>query len=247
MTAVEEVNERVTNLATTQRQDSHELYVRDEDVQDGQALLRAQISLLMRKRRYFYSMASSYEREAVYAQQAWSRSKDMSTAIEAFIRAQEACITTLEAQTRALFRELVRTKDVGHQDRPADASSNYDQMIHTFADRQAENKRKLDDNSMNNQTQQQPYKRPYKKDYPKLKNKNCGNQAKNGEARASAYAVGNAGTYPYSNVIMGTSLLNNRYAPILFDTSADRSFVSTAFSSLIDIVPTTLDIIMNAN
>ncbi|GJR22013.1 putative reverse transcriptase domain-containing protein [Tanacetum coccineum] len=40
---------------------------------------------------------------------------------------------------------------------------------------------------------------------------------------------------------MGTFLLNNRYASILFDTSADRSFVSTAFSSLIDIIPTTLD------
>ncbi|GJV91910.1 putative reverse transcriptase domain-containing protein [Tanacetum coccineum] len=40
---------------------------------------------------------------------------------------------------------------------------------------------------------------------------------------------------------MGMFLLNNRYASILFDTSADRSFVSTAFSSLIDIIPTTLD------
>ncbi|GJR79078.1 putative reverse transcriptase domain-containing protein [Tanacetum coccineum] len=33
----------------------------------------------------------------------------------------------------------------------------------------------------------------------------------------------------------------NRYASILFDIGADRSFVSTAFSSLIDITPTTLD------
>ncbi|GKA63494.1 putative reverse transcriptase domain-containing protein [Tanacetum coccineum] len=40
---------------------------------------------------------------------------------------------------------------------------------------------------------------------------------------------------------MGTFLLNNCYALILFDTGAERSFVSTAFSSLIDIVPTTLD------
>ncbi|GJS05330.1 putative reverse transcriptase domain-containing protein [Tanacetum coccineum] len=39
----------------------------------------------------------------------------------------------------------------------------------------------------------------------------------------------------------GTYLLNNRYASILFDTGADRSFISTAFSSLIDIIPTTLD------
>ncbi|GKA65865.1 putative reverse transcriptase domain-containing protein, partial [Tanacetum coccineum] len=81
----------------------------------------------------------------------------------------------------------------------------------------------------------------YKKDYPKLKNKNHGNQAGNGKARTRAYAVGNTGTNPDSNVITGTFLLNNRYASILFDTGADRSFVSTASSSLIYIVLTTLD------
>ncbi|GJY03574.1 putative reverse transcriptase domain-containing protein [Tanacetum coccineum] len=75
----------------------------------------------------------------------------------------------------------------------------------------------------------------------KLKNKNQGNQAGNGNAVARAYGVGNAGTNPNSNVVMGTFLLNNRYSLILFDTGADRSFVSTAFSSLIDIIPTTLD------
>ncbi|GKB39748.1 putative reverse transcriptase domain-containing protein [Tanacetum coccineum] len=42
----------------------------------------------------------------------------------------------------------------------------------------------------------------YKKDYPKLKNKNRGNQAGNGEAWARAYAVGNAGTNSDSNVVM---------------------------------------------
>ncbi|GKC69856.1 putative reverse transcriptase domain-containing protein, partial [Tanacetum coccineum] len=36
-------------------------------------------------------------------------------------------------------------------------------------------------------------------------------------------------------------LLNNRYASILFDTGADRSFISTAFSSLINITPTPLE------
>ncbi|GKD26015.1 putative reverse transcriptase domain-containing protein, partial [Tanacetum coccineum] len=39
---------------------------------------------------------------------------------------------------------------------------------------------------------------------------------------------------------MGTFLLNNRYAIILFDTGADRSFVSNTFSDLINITPTTL-------
>ncbi|GJT50807.1 putative reverse transcriptase domain-containing protein [Tanacetum coccineum] len=68
-----------------------------------------------------------------------------------------------------------------------------------------------------------------------------GNRAGNGNAVARAYVVGSAGTNPNSNVVMGMFLLNNHYASILFDTGADRSFISTAFSSLIDIIPTTLD------
>ncbi|GKC18421.1 reverse transcriptase domain-containing protein [Tanacetum coccineum] len=71
----------------------------------------------------------------------------------------------------------------------------------------------------------------FKREWRKLKNKNRCNQGKNGNAPAKVYAVGNAGTNPDSNVITGTFLLNNRYASILFDTGADRSFVSTAFSS----------------
>ncbi|GKD32781.1 putative reverse transcriptase domain-containing protein [Tanacetum coccineum] len=81
----------------------------------------------------------------------------------------------------------------------------------------------------------------FKRDCPKLKNRNYGNQGGNGNAPAKVYAVGNAGTNPDSNVVTSMFLLNNRYASILFDTGADRSFVSTTFSSLIDITPTTLD------
>ncbi|GJW95222.1 putative reverse transcriptase domain-containing protein [Tanacetum coccineum] len=81
----------------------------------------------------------------------------------------------------------------------------------------------------------------FKRDCPKLKNGNRGNQRGNDNAPAKVYVVGNAGTNPDSNVVTGTFLLNDRYASILFDTGADRSFVSTTFSSLIDITPTTLD------
>nr|GFB71757.1 hypothetical protein [Tanacetum cinerariifolium] len=81
----------------------------------------------------------------------------------------------------------------------------------------------------------------YKSDCPKLKNGNQGNRAGNGNDVAKVYAVGTARTNPNSNVFTGTFLLNNRYASVLFDTYTDRSFVSTAFSSLIDIIPTTLD------
>ncbi|GJZ07000.1 putative reverse transcriptase domain-containing protein [Tanacetum coccineum] len=55
------------------------------------------------------------------------------------------------------------------------------------------------------------------------------------------YAIGGGGSNPDSNVVMGTFLLNNRYASMLFDLGADRSFVSTTFSALLDVVPFTLD------
>nr|GEV96869.1 hypothetical protein [Tanacetum cinerariifolium] len=78
---------------------------------------------------------------------------------------------------------------------------------------------------------------------PKLKNNNNnrGNQVRTGNVQARVYAVGNAGTNLDANTVMGTFLLNNCYASVLFDTGADRSFVSTAFSSQFDIAPTVLD------
>ncbi|GJR51765.1 putative reverse transcriptase domain-containing protein [Tanacetum coccineum] len=45
----------------------------------------------------------------------------------------------------------------------------------------------------------------YKKDYPKLKNRNQGNQARNGNIVARSYVVGTAGTNPNSNVITDKS------------------------------------------
>nr|GEV42737.1 putative reverse transcriptase domain-containing protein [Tanacetum cinerariifolium] len=54
-------------------------------------------------------------------------------------------------------------------------------------------------------------------------------------------AYGRTGTDPDANVVTGTFLLNNRYASILFDTGADRSFVSTTFSTQINVMPSTLD------
>ncbi|GJS73761.1 putative reverse transcriptase domain-containing protein [Tanacetum coccineum] len=44
-----------------------------------------------------------------------------------------------------------------------------------------------------------------------------------------------------NNVVNGTFLINNVYASVLFDTGADRSFVSSTFSKYINITPTTLD------
>ncbi|GKB09237.1 putative reverse transcriptase domain-containing protein [Tanacetum coccineum] len=123
-----------------------------------------------------------------------------------------------------------------------------------------ENKQKFEDTSRNNQNQQQQQNkrentgRAYTtgsgvREMPtKLTIRGALGQARNllassvGNARALAkvYVVGQAGINPDSNVMTGTFLLNNRYASILFNTGADRSFVSTAFSSQIDITPSTL-------
>nr|GEX53929.1 hypothetical protein [Tanacetum cinerariifolium] len=80
----------------------------------------------------------------------------------------------------------------------------------------------------------------FKRNCPKLKNNNRGNQGENDNAQARVYVVGNARANP-DNVVAGTFLLNNRYAYILFDTGSDRSFVSTTFSSQIDITPIALN------
>ncbi|GJR17615.1 putative reverse transcriptase domain-containing protein [Tanacetum coccineum] len=210
---------------------------------------------------------------------------------------------------------VMATKPKTMQDAIEFATELMDKKINTWAERQADNKRKSDDTARNNQNQQpnkrqntgrayaagngdkRPYGGPkplcskcnyhhdgpcapkchkcnrfghlardcrnppnvntganqracfecgaqghFKKDCPKLKNNNNrGNQVGNAKTQAKVYAVGNAGVNPNNNVITGTFLLNNRYASILFDTGADRSFVSTAFSSRIVITPTALD------
>ncbi|GJX08864.1 putative reverse transcriptase domain-containing protein [Tanacetum coccineum] len=61
------------------------------------------------------------------------------------------------------------------------------------------------------------------------------------ETTARAYAIGGGGTNPDSNIVTGTFLLNNCYASMLFDSGADRSFVSTTFSALLNVTPATLD------
>ncbi|GJX91562.1 putative reverse transcriptase domain-containing protein [Tanacetum coccineum] len=194
---------------------------------------------------------------------------------------------------------VMATKPKTMQDAIEFATELMDKKINTWAERQADNKRKSDDTARNNQNQQpnkrqntgrayaagngdrRPYEGPrplcskcnyhhdgpcapkchkcnrfghlsrdcrnplnvntranqrgcfecgaqghFKKDCPKLKNNNNrGNRVGNAKAQAKVYAVGNAGANPNNNVVMGTFLLNNRYA----------------FSSRIVITPTTLD------
>ncbi|GJS43165.1 putative reverse transcriptase domain-containing protein [Tanacetum coccineum] len=68
-----------------------------------------------------------------------------------------------------------------------------------------------------------------------------GNQPGGNEDTVKAYAIGGGGTNPNSNVVIGKFLLNNCYDSMLFDSGADRSFVSSTFSALLDVAPSTLD------
>ncbi|GKA05714.1 hypothetical protein Tco_0684834 [Tanacetum coccineum] len=247
MTAMGMVNERVTNL----------------------------VSILTRDRRYFRSMASSYEREAVITRQAWAHSESRSQAMEAQIRALQRDVDVLQRQR---IRALQRDVDKMPPKRTATTTTiapmtnaTIKQLIaQGVADALAEIKvnrtsRNGDDNhdsgTDSRRTERAAHECTYsdflkcqplnfkgtegvghfKRDCPKLKNNNRGNQAGNGRATVRAYVVGTAGTNLNSNIVTGTFLLNNRYASILFDNGANRSFVSTAFSSLIDIIPTTLN------
>ncbi|GKD46204.1 putative reverse transcriptase domain-containing protein [Tanacetum coccineum] len=140
-----------------------------------------------------------------------------------------------------------------------------------YAARSAENKRRMESNPRDNRGQQPPFKRQNisgqnvtraytagnnerkGKDCLKLRSQNQGNQARNKNGNktgnqtggngvtAKAYAIGRGGTTPNSNIVTGTFLLNNCYATMLFDSGADRSFVSTTFSALLDVAPSTLD------
>ncbi|GJY86772.1 putative reverse transcriptase domain-containing protein [Tanacetum coccineum] len=124
-----------------------------------------------------------------------------------------------------------------------------DQKLRTYAERQNENKRKADDSivcywgtylcapsaittilgnvhpSVENAREKLP------------KTEEPWEQQRNGPAQGRAYALGGRDASPDSNVITGTFLLNNRYATVLFDTGADRSFLSNTFSTMIDITP----------
>ncbi|GJV33613.1 putative reverse transcriptase domain-containing protein [Tanacetum coccineum] len=163
---------------------------------------------------------------------------------------------------------IVASKPKTMQEAVEMATKLMDKKVSTIAERQAKNKRKFENTSRNNQNQQQQNKRQNTgraytavtgvREMPTMltirgalgQARNLlassvefkdARSVRNANAPAKVYVVGHAGTNPDSNVVTGTFLLNNRYASILFDTGADRSFVSTAFSSQIDITPSTLD------
>ncbi|GKF18223.1 hypothetical protein Tco_0063141, partial [Tanacetum coccineum] len=135
-----------------------------------------------------------------------------------------------------------------------------------YAARSAKSKRRMKSNMQDNRGQQLPFKRKNisgqnvvrayttgnnerRRDCttiitPNTQRAPVGNQhgvTGGNEATAKAYTIGGRGTNPDSNVVTGMFLLNNCYASMLFDSGADKSFVSSTFSALLDITSSTLD------
>ncbi|GJU65355.1 putative reverse transcriptase domain-containing protein [Tanacetum coccineum] len=127
---------------------------------------------------------------------------------------------------------IVASKPKTMQEAIEMATELMDKRVNTIMERQAENKRKFE-NTSRNRVREMP---------TTLTTRRVPDRIKPGNDRSSSEGV-NGLELPGANPIKraGTFLLNNRYAYILFDTGADRSFVSTTFSSQIDITPSTLD------
>nr|XP_043616311.1 uncharacterized protein LOC122588258 [Erigeron canadensis] len=75
----------------------------------------------------------------------------------------------------------------------------------------------------------------FRKDCPKLMNINVG------PVRGRAFVIKAEEARDHPNLVTGMFLVNNSYASVLFDTGADKSFVSKEFSLTFDISPTALD------
>nr|GFD16430.1 reverse transcriptase domain-containing protein [Tanacetum cinerariifolium] len=135
-----------------------------------------------------------------------------------------------------------------------------DKKLQGYAARSAENKRRIESKPRDNCGQQPLFKRQningqnVARAYTAGNNERrrivetrqesrnkTGNQTGGNEATTRVYSIGRGGTNPDSNIVTDTFLLNCCYASMLFNSDADRSFMSSTFSALLDVVPSTLD------
>nr|GEZ36646.1 hypothetical protein [Tanacetum cinerariifolium] len=245
-TTLEKVNTRVTELAKLHEHDTQDLYALLEDAQDGRtrisqwvAMDSQRVNLLMGDRTTLQETFIANENEKIdkyisglpdniYGNVKSSKPRTLDETIEFTndLMDQKLRTYTERADNKRKTDDTSRNNH-GHQQQPF-KKQNVSKVYNMET-----GERKPYEGSLPMCTKCQ---RHFKKDFPKLKKKNDGNR----NAQGWVYTVGNtekngnAPTNPNSNVVTGTFLLNNRYASILFDTGADRSFISIAFSSLVN-------------
>nr|GEX68170.1 putative reverse transcriptase domain-containing protein [Tanacetum cinerariifolium] len=190
MTAVGEVNERVTDLAITQRQENHELqgiegvisltqwFKKMESVfHISNYIIACQIkfsmcTLLGNALMWWNSLVKTIGHDAAY-NMPWKTLKKMMTDKyypRGEIKKLKIEVWNLNVKCTDVvgynqyFQELALMcsrmfPEESNEDTIDFGTELMDQKIRTFADRQVEQKRKLDDNSRSNQNQQQSFKR----------------------------------------------------------------------------------------
>nr|GEW97675.1 putative reverse transcriptase domain-containing protein [Tanacetum cinerariifolium] len=135
---------------------------------------------------------------------------------------------------------VIAVNSVRLQDAIRIANQLMDKKLQGYAARSAKNKRRMESNPRDNVDRKRHSRGKILEPEPWKPNK-TGNKTGGNEVTAKAYAIGGGGTNLDSNVVTSMFLLNNCYASMLFDSGADRSFVSTTFSALLDVTPSTLD------
>nr|GEU97468.1 reverse transcriptase domain-containing protein [Tanacetum cinerariifolium] len=121
-----------------------------------------------------------------------------------------------------------------------------DQKIQAKNERIAEGlKRKWENNNQGNNNNNNSHSRVcYKCGERGHRSRACPKKAdrRGGNVQGQPYVIRDAEHNQGPNVVTGTFLLNNRYATMLFDSRADKSFVDIKFSHLIDIKPVKLNL-----
>ncbi|GJX54339.1 hypothetical protein Tco_0282708 [Tanacetum coccineum] len=80
-TTLEGVNDRVTELATVQEQDTQDIYAVIEDTQDRQTQIYQRVDILAEDRQFHYETARLLDQEALVSREAWAHFIGLSTAV----------------------------------------------------------------------------------------------------------------------------------------------------------------------
>ncbi|GJU99577.1 putative reverse transcriptase domain-containing protein [Tanacetum coccineum] len=236
-----ELGRHMTSFETRVRQDTDEIYTRLDDKQFGRQLLAGRLNMLFRDRRAHAHTARLMKTEARMSKEAWGRSMDASV-VSILRSADGLCATDAGGSSqKAEIEEPQKALNLLKRFK-LDAQSSRDsrdptKVMHSqstgggsecFLEESDKIKglcRCLPDMFHGSVvvSKPKPMQEATKMAIEVMDKRICT------FADPKVYAIGHPGTNPDSNVVMGTFLLNNRYASILFDTGADRSFVSTAF------------------
>ncbi|GJR09020.1 hypothetical protein Tco_0791672 [Tanacetum coccineum] len=80
LTTLEGVNDRVTELAAVQEQDTQDIYAVIEDTQDRQTQIYQRVDILAEDRQFHYETARLLDKEALVSREAWAHSIGLSMA-----------------------------------------------------------------------------------------------------------------------------------------------------------------------